>query len=74
MNALRLEDGFSLETFTGNTGLQATAILAACESADADGLLEIRNERIRCTGPGRRYLNDVLQHFMPASDDDARTG
>ena len=74
MNALRLEQGFSLETCTGTTGLQATAMLAACESADADGLLEIRDKRIRCTDPGRRYLNDLLQHFMQASDDDARTG
>jgi oxygen-independent coproporphyrinogen-3 oxidase len=74
MNALRLEDGFSPATFTANTGLQATSMLTACESADADGLLEIGDERIRCTHRGRRYLNDVLQHFMPVSANDARTG
>ena len=74
MNTLRLEDGYSPATFTGNTGLPATAMLAACESAATDGLLEFRDERIRCTDRGRRYLNDVLQHFMPVSGDDARSG
>jgi oxygen-independent coproporphyrinogen-3 oxidase len=74
MNALRLEDGFSQGTFASNTGLPATAMLAACETAAADGLLETRNDRVRCTGRGRRYLNDVLQHFMPVTGDDARAG
>ena len=74
MNALRLDNGYSAATFTGNTGLPATAMLAAGRRAAADGLLEIRDETIRCTGRGRRYLNDVLQYFMPASDDAARTG
>jgi len=74
MNALRLEDGFSQRTFAGNTGLPATAILAACEGAAADGLLEIDDDMIRCTDRGRRYLNDVLQYFIPVTGDDARTG
>mgnify|MGYP000122622826 CR=1 FL=1 len=74
MNALRLEEGFSLAAFASHTGLPATAILAACKTAAEDGLLDIDDSRIRCTRQGRRYLNDVLQHFMPASDDDARTG
>ena len=74
MNALRLEDGFSPATFAGHTGLPETALLAACEHAAADGLLDIHDSRIRCTGRGRRYLNDVLQHFMPVTADDARAG
>ena len=74
MNALRLEEGFSLATFASHTGLPATAILAACKTAAADGLLEIDDSRIRCTRRGRRYLNDVLQHFLPVTGDDARTG
>ena len=74
INALRLEAGFSLVTFTDNTGLPATAIETAIAAAATDGLLTIDNETIRCTDKGRCYLNDVLQHFMPANRDDARTG
>ena len=39
-----------------------------------NGLLEIDDDMIRCTDRGRRYLNDVLQYFIPVTGDDARTG
>jgi oxygen-independent coproporphyrinogen-3 oxidase len=74
MNALRLEEGFAISTFTTSTGLPSGVLLEACAAATADGLLEIREPRIRCTDRGRRYLNDVLQHFLPGDADAARTG
>jgi putative oxygen-independent coproporphyrinogen III oxidase len=65
MNALRLTEGFAIESFVERTGLQITAAQAPLGRAEARGLIERDHERIRPTELGRRFLNDLLELFLP---------
>lgn len=65
MNALRLQQGFAPSLFAACTGLPLDSILPALRSAAADGLLEISAERIAATPKGWRFLNVLLQRFLP---------
>ncbi len=66
MNALRLTDGFELTTFTERTGLALNAIARELDEAERRGLLERDHQRARPTDRGRRFLNDLLQVFLPS--------
>jgi coproporphyrinogen III oxidase-like Fe-S oxidoreductase len=70
MNALRLTDGFPLSVFEARTGLPPTAVLSVVDDAVRRGLIERDHVRIAPTALGRRFLNDLLQLFLP----DARSG
>lgn len=65
MNALRLEQGFSPATFTATTGLSYTDIETIISRGVADGLLDSGDGIIRATQKGQRYLNELLQQWMP---------
>ena len=65
MNALRLEQGFSPNTFTATTGLPYSLIEAIINKGVADGLLARNSDTTRATHRGQRYLNELLQHWMP---------
>jgi oxygen-independent coproporphyrinogen-3 oxidase len=65
MNALRLNQGFSVPLFNERTGLPLAAIGAQLASAQARGLIEVSEQRIAPTPRGRRFLNDLLQLFLP---------
>jgi len=65
MNALRLTEGFPLALFQERTGLAFSEIVPALEEAEARGLIERDAIRLRPTETGQRYLNDLLQIFMP---------
>ncbi|HEY4659293.1 MAG TPA: hypothetical protein VIH11_07285, partial [Gemmatimonadaceae bacterium] len=65
MNALRLTDGFPVALFTERTGLAITAIEQALSHAEARGLLERDHATVRPTELGRRFLNDLLELFLP---------
>jgi putative oxygen-independent coproporphyrinogen III oxidase len=65
MNALRLTDGFLVRSFVERTGLQLTAAQGPLERAEARGLVERDRERVRPTELGRRFLNDLLELFLP---------
>lgn len=65
MNALRLTEGFPTALFSARTGLPLTAMLAKLEEAERRGLIERDALRIRPTPLGRRFLNDLLQLFLP---------
>lgn len=65
MNALRLTEGFPTALFSARTGLPLTAMLAKLEEAERRGLLERDALHIRPTLLGRRFLNDLLQLFLP---------
>jgi oxygen-independent coproporphyrinogen-3 oxidase len=65
MNALRLTGGFDLSLFTERTGLPLTAVLAALEDAQRRGFVERNHLRVRPTLRGQRFLNDLLQLFLP---------
>src|SRR5216110_1090894 len=67
MNALRLTDGFPVASFVERTGLQIAVAERPLAEAEARGLIERDHERIRPTDLGQRFLNDLLQLFLPVN-------
>ncbi len=65
MNALRLTAGFATEMFQQRTGLPITAIQQQLNEAEQRGLIVRDHQRITPTLAGRRFLNDLLQIFLP---------
>lgn len=65
MNALRFNDGFPLAWFTERTGLPLTAVLSGLDRAEQAGFVERDHQSVRPTLRGRRFLNDLLQLFLP---------
>jgi len=65
MNALRLDSGFSTAGFTAATGLPAVAIEPGVQQAIRQGLLVRDLDNILATAQGQRYLNELLQYWVP---------
>ena len=65
LNALRLKDGFALQLFCERTGLAITAIQAALEQAQAQGLIVRDLARVTPTVRGFDFLNDLQSLFLP---------
>ena len=65
LNALRLKNGVPLSRFRARTGLAPARVQAQVDAARADGLLELEPGVLKTTEKGARYLNDLLQYFMP---------
>ena len=65
MNALRLTEGFALSLFNERTGLPLSAILPALEQAEQRGWLVREQGLVRPTLLGQRFLNDLLEVFLP---------
>lgn len=65
MNALRLVEGVPAALFAERTGLSLAALEPALSQARERGLLERDTERLQATEQGLRFLNDLLQGFMP---------
>lgn len=65
MNALRLSSGFDTALFQERTGLPVAAVQQQLEEAEQRGLLVHDHLRIKPTVLGRRFLNDLLQIFLP---------
>jgi oxygen-independent coproporphyrinogen-3 oxidase len=65
MNVLRLDQGFSPATFTAATGLPYAAIETIVNNVTAEGLLSAEDGTIKATPRGQRYLNELLQGWMP---------
>lgn len=68
MNALRLTGGFETSVFLERTGLPIIAVQKPLEEAEQRGLLVHDCHRIKPTVLGRRFLNDLLQIFLPETD------
>jgi putative oxygen-independent coproporphyrinogen III oxidase len=66
LNALRLVEGFPEELFAARAGLPSSSIEAGIQAAEEKGLLERSAQRIRATERGRRFLNDLVELFLPA--------
>src|SRR5687767_6950762 len=62
LNALRLVEGFPAELFGQRTGLALPE--APLREAEKRGLLERDWKRIRPTGRGQRFLNELLALFL----------
>jgi oxygen-independent coproporphyrinogen-3 oxidase len=67
MNALRLAEGFPLRLFEERTGVPLAAALPGLDIAEARGFIQRDHERAVPTTLGRRFLNDVLEIFLPPS-------
>lgn len=65
MNALRLSEGFAVRLFEERAGVALTSIMRQLEEAERRGLIERDHVRVRPTPLGRRFLNDLLQLFLP---------
>ena len=66
LNALRLTEGFTPTLFQERTGLPLAAVEPALREAERNGLLERDATRIGPSERGRRFLNELLQHFLAA--------
>jgi putative oxygen-independent coproporphyrinogen III oxidase len=65
MNALRLTGGFPAGLLAERTGLQIALAEKALRAASARGLIVRDHERIAPSALGQRFLNDLLQLFLP---------
>jgi putative oxygen-independent coproporphyrinogen III oxidase len=65
MNALRLTEGFATEMFVERTGLPINSIQRQLDEAERRQLIARDYQRIMPTLTGRRFLNDLLQIFLP---------
>jgi putative oxygen-independent coproporphyrinogen III oxidase len=65
MNVLRLVEGVPVELFAERTGLPPQVLEPGLSRARARGLLEKDPGRLGATEFGLRFLNDLLQAFMP---------
>ncbi len=65
MNALRLIDGFPVNLFEERTGLPITLLQKQLDAAEQRGLIDRNHQRIAPTRRGQRFLNDLLQLFLP---------
>jgi oxygen-independent coproporphyrinogen-3 oxidase len=65
MNALRLPEGFPVGAFVERTGLQIAVAEKPLAQAETRGLIVRDHERIQPTDLGQRFLNDLLQLFLP---------
>jgi oxygen-independent coproporphyrinogen-3 oxidase len=65
LNALRLTDGFPTPLFYQHVGLPLSHINKALAEAEQLGLLTHDIHSIRPTEKGQRYLNTLVELFLP---------
>jgi len=65
LNALRLRGGFETRLFSDYAGLPILVVEKQLKEAKLKGLIEWDLTTIRPTQLGRRYLNDLLELFLP---------
>lgn len=65
LNLLRLTEGFPLALFTERTGLPQSKIFAEIERACSEGLLERDLHWVKPTEKGQRFLNVLMERFLP---------
>ena len=65
MNALRLQQGFTMSLFESRTGLDGACMRDSLATLEAEGLLRCEGETIRTSRLGMNHLDSVLQRFLP---------
>ncbi|MBI5912295.1 MAG: oxygen-independent coproporphyrinogen III oxidase-like protein [Betaproteobacteria bacterium] len=71
MNALRLAEGFEVALFAERTGLPISALERPLQEAVRRGLITRDHVRVAPTQRGQRFLNDLLQLFLPPGATDS---
>ena len=64
MNALRLNNGFSIELFEQRTQLSIKAIKEKLDRHESLGLINNNNSQIKPTDRGRQLLDSMLQDYL----------
>ncbi len=64
LNALRLNDGFTIDELQCRTGMTFRPAIAPWRTAMDDGLLEKAGQRIKPTQRGRQFLNNLTELFL----------
>lgn len=67
MNALRLAGGFEVSLFSERTGVPLARVLQPLDEAERRGFIVRDHQRVTPTLQGRRFLNELLQLFLPES-------
>jgi len=67
LGALRLTEGVARSLFLERTGLLESCISAQLREAQDKALLEKDNNLLKTTSLGRRFLNDLMEIFLPHS-------
>nr|WP_207232187.1 radical SAM family heme chaperone HemW [Corallincola spongiicola] len=65
MNRLRLFEAFPQNEYSKLTGQAMSQIEPILANAEAQGLLSLTEESIQLTAKGHRYLNSLLEMFLP---------
>jgi len=65
MNALRMNDGFTLQQFVSRTGLDCAQLEPRLESLCQRELLVCEGDVVKATETGRRFLDSVVAEFFP---------
>jgi coproporphyrinogen III oxidase-like Fe-S oxidoreductase len=65
MNALRLNDGFTLSQFVERTGLSSAQLEPQLELLCQRELLVCDCDVVKATETGRRFLDSVIAEFFP---------
>jgi oxygen-independent coproporphyrinogen-3 oxidase len=68
LNALRLIEGFPVALFAQRTGLPIVVIERELKEAESAGLIARDHVTIRPTEKGRRFLNDLIEPFLPRKE------
>jgi putative oxygen-independent coproporphyrinogen III oxidase len=66
LNLMRLPEGFAVSEFVERTGMQISAAGKGLKAAEEKGLIIRTHERIQPSERGQRYLNELLELFLPA--------
>ena len=64
MNALRLNHGFELNTFTTRSGLKIETIKELMNKHESQGLIDISDKRITPTALGHNMVNSMLEDYL----------
>ena len=64
MNALRLIDGVAIDLFQQRTGISFNKLDTAIRKAQNKGLLDVKQNLIKPTLMGQRFLNELLELFL----------
>ena len=65
LNQLRLKNGVYMDDFSARTGLDWQVVESRVQQALDQDLLEVSGKRLRPTGLGWKFVNDIQQLFLP---------
>ena len=68
LNSLRLRNGFQRRMFSERTGVPWSSLTKTVDKARSIGLLETNEDHIKPTDLGYRFLDDLVELFLPEPD------